>query len=96
MANRLDRDPKSLIDSLSLELSRELRIGSAEIHQGRGRKIPHYRPDINLQPYLSVITLKRPCTSGGVHINESMLTVAEPSSTYRRCEAKISALKAAA
>ena len=26
------------------------------------------RPDINLQPHLSVITRKRPCTSGGVHI----------------------------
>ena len=26
------------------------------------------RPDINLQPYLSIITPNRPCTSGGVHI----------------------------
>ena len=40
------------------------------IHQGPQATACNNRPDINLQPHLSIITPKNPCTSGGVHIND--------------------------
>ncbi len=39
------------------------------IHQGPQAMACINRPDINLQPNLSVITPRSSCTSGGVHIN---------------------------
>jgi len=68
MVNRSDRDPPNLNVLPSFELSGEMRRGSANPSGPAGFGLQN-RPDINLQPYLSIITPNRPCTSGGVHIS---------------------------
>jgi Phage integrase, N-terminal SAM-like domain len=67
MANRSDRGLPNLNGSTSYELSEQMRCGSAESIRARGLGLQN-RPDINLQPNLSVVTRKSTCTSGGVHI----------------------------
>ena len=56
MADRSDRDSPNLIRVTGLELVKQQRCESAEIHQGQQASACINRPDINLQPYLSILT----------------------------------------